>query len=367
LDELRTRLKVQADQAQAELVAAKAQAKAELQSRELDHGARMQSLEQEASREVAALRSQHETTRAELLGLQRALAQTELELDAIMQSWSWRLMAPLRSLAQLAGFRPNHEMPGLVGRFGTDAGQAVPAFHGTGVASALMLDSLQDSTAGHQLAPGALNPSASGPSIQSSDSSPRMNTLLQEPRRAQTVDELLTLYDEAFVRSAYRTLLDRDADPSGLQHYLSQLRLGIAKQRIIAQIALSPEGKHHALDLPGLKRTVKAYGGRSLIAGLLRRLNMGSDGHVQRHLRMIENRLFAIEQRIALQSTQINQLLDRRGADPKPQVLAATVAPDSGAARATPAPTALPPHDARTAKIYSKLKAAISAHTRRAA
>lgn len=55
--------------------------------------------------------------------------------------------------------------------------------------------------------------------------------------------ELLALEGEAFVRQAYLRLLDRPADPSGLQHYVAQLASGMTKDQLLAELESSPEAR----------------------------------------------------------------------------------------------------------------------------
>jgi hypothetical protein len=62
------------------------------------------------------------------------------------------------------------------------------------------------------------------------------------------------LDDEAFVRQAYQRLLDRPADPDGLQNYVSQLRSGMPKAQIVAELEGSPEGRMVARRQSGSAR-----------------------------------------------------------------------------------------------------------------
>jgi hypothetical protein len=57
------------------------------------------------------------------------------------------------------------------------------------------------------------------------------------------VPEWFSLDGEAFVRQAYQRLLDRPADAVGLQNYASQLRSGISKAQLVAELESSPEGR----------------------------------------------------------------------------------------------------------------------------
>lgn len=67
-----------------------------------------------------------------------------------------------------------------------------------------------------------------------------------------TLDELLSLHDETFVRCAYLTVLSRDPDPEGFAYYLKRLRAGTPKLEILAQLRYSREVSGTAVRLPGL-------------------------------------------------------------------------------------------------------------------
>src|SRR5450759_3048651 len=60
----------------------------------------------------------------------------------------------------------------------------------------------------------------------------------------QSLGEVLTFQDEAFVRAAYRCVLNRDPDESGLSTYLSLLRSGrLGKVDLLGALRSSPEGR----------------------------------------------------------------------------------------------------------------------------
>lgn len=106
--------------------------------------------------------------------------------------------------------------------------------------------------------------------------------------------ELLALEDAAFVECAYRTLLRRNADPRGLDHYLRRLRCGGAKLGVIASLQSSGEARAARVKLPGLRWLVLAYLlTRVPVFGVLvRALDLGeSEGAMQRALRMLNNQL----------------------------------------------------------------------------
>ena len=61
--------------------------------------------------------------------------------------------------------------------------------------------------------------------------------------------DLLACDGDLFIRRAYWVLLGREPDASGLQNYQQELRRGTPKQRIIQELAESPEGKARGVPL----------------------------------------------------------------------------------------------------------------------
>lgn len=84
-----------------------------------------------------------------------------------------------------------------------------------------------------------------------------------KPRAALSLSELLALYDSDFVRTAYQTILGREADIAGLAHFTERLRNGAAKIDILGGIRNSEEGRRVAYDLPWLDRAIKMKRQRS--------------------------------------------------------------------------------------------------------
>lgn len=79
----------------------------------------------------------------------------------------------------------------------------------------------------------------------------------QIPHIAQSVDELLSYYDEKFVHCAYQTLLGRLPDVSGLNYYVARLRKGVSKEEILLQIVSGSEGKKRRQNLDGLDTIIR--------------------------------------------------------------------------------------------------------------
>jgi ribosomal protein L29 len=110
-------------------------------------------------------------------------------------------------------------------------------------------------------------------------------------RIAHTTEELLSLYDTSFVECAYRTILGREVDPSGLRNYLIQVRKGVSKGQIAAELAVSQEGRTRVIELPGIAELIKAYEPRrrTWISRLFRRAASQARQGLEMQLRSIEN------------------------------------------------------------------------------
>lgn len=94
------------------------------------------------------------------------------------------------------------------------------------------------------------------PSVETSMSSapdPGRNPYL----RANSLAELLSWQDVDFVRCAYVTILGRQSDPTGEEHYVSQLRRGRSKLEVLWQLRKSDEGPNHDPGIAGLDRALK--------------------------------------------------------------------------------------------------------------
>src|ERR1700730_3599760 len=109
-----------------------------------------------------------------------------------------------------------------------------------------------------------------------------------------SIEELLLLDDEEFVRVAYLTLLGRHVDPGGLATYVGHLRLGRDKRELIVDLALSEEGRGVAVDVSGLNALLDNFGtGKPpLGAQFIKRLTADTVSPIQTQLRALENRLY---------------------------------------------------------------------------
>jgi hypothetical protein len=80
--------------------------------------------------------------------------------------------------------------------------------------------------------------------------------LSDKPKAAQSMTDLFSLHDVAFVCCAYQTVLGREADPLGLDHFVDRLRNGTAKIDILVGLRQSDEGRRAGLDLGWLDSAI---------------------------------------------------------------------------------------------------------------
>ncbi|NYH27622.1 glycosyltransferase [Paraburkholderia bryophila] len=74
---------------------------------------------------------------------------------------------------------------------------------------------------------------------------------------ANNVEQLLALDGRNFVRVAYVTLLGREPDDHGAEHYMHQLIKGISKARVLVDIGSSAEAVAHGAHLEGLDKLTR--------------------------------------------------------------------------------------------------------------
>lgn len=137
-----------------------------------------------------------------------------------------------------------------------------------------------------------------------------MNTKAPSTQSSLTLNDLLRLHDEVFVKKIYLALLGRDADRAGLLNYVGQLRDGVPKEQIVAELARSSEGVRHAANIPGLDAALAAHTGHrpSFWVRALRRFGAVATESSDRRFRALENRLYLIEQGNVQLSKQVADL-----------------------------------------------------------
>ena len=115
-----------------------------------------------------------------------------------------------------------------------------------------------------------------------------------------TLDRLLALHDEPFVRLAFEAVLRRPVDSGGLENYVEQLRRGVDRRHVLAELASSAEGRRANADIPGLRELViahapRAWTWRKRVAG---RIAAALVAPLETRLRSIDNQVHALRYRI---------------------------------------------------------------------
>jgi FkbM family methyltransferase len=207
-----------------------------------------------------------------ILRLHGELGAHQWEIKTIRTTLSWRLTAPLRSLAVLFGRPPLRSL--ALDAAVQDASQTPDDSPSTNVASLPNLEAYDMSLSIASLVSGGIIP-------------------------AKSLDELLSYHGSAFLRCSYETLLGREIDSEGARFYAKRLSSGISKIQIMAEIALSEEGKKHATLMSGLDAAIRRYRWQKVpVFGFLLKLLTGpSDNSPTRmQLRVIENQLFKLSE-----------------------------------------------------------------------
>lgn len=133
-------------------------------------------------------------------------------------------------------------------------------------------------------------------------------------KRSETVTlgGLLELHGVCFVEHAYRGLLLRDPDESGLQFYIASLLNGTPKIQILSEIAQSPEARNLAAVLPGLATAVRRYRLSKIpILGAVVRLifpNVEANSVFARRLRSVEQELYLNSRNIELLLSELESV-----------------------------------------------------------
>lgn len=81
--------------------------------------------------------------------------------------------------------------------------------------------------------------------------------------------DLLAMNGVDFVQQAYRVVLGREADPTGLRQYTERLAAGVSKSQLLADMRCDPEGQAHDSKFEGLDDWVKLVQRQASVANLL--------------------------------------------------------------------------------------------------
>jgi hypothetical protein len=183
---------------------------------------------------------------------------------------------------------------------------------------------------------------------------------------------LLALDDTEFVRAAYATLLGRDSDDTGLDHFTRRLRDGEDKRRLIADLALSDEGRRRQHSLPGLEALAQEHQARvdpwpqRAARALLRRLGAPSREPVERALRAADNRLYRIERALLAQTGELVALRqDLARVSAQLESLHMAVSPVESTATVAAAPVVLPRQaPLRVEQLFRQMRRTAARHSR---
>jgi Glycosyltransferase WbsX/Domain of unknown function (DUF4214) len=153
------------------------------------------------------------------------------------------------------------------------------------------------------------------PSIQPSISMTKYIAPNIHGESTMNLKEMLTYQNERFVQNAYHVLLERAADPEGLQHYSARVLAGASKVEILIEIRLSKEGRQHNVEVAGLNKEIKRY--RLLRTPVLGQLVKACglrlmDGKVENNVRVIENKLITLEATMSQQIALLTQAVVAR-------------------------------------------------------
>ncbi|HEX6705401.1 MAG TPA: FkbM family methyltransferase [Albitalea sp.] len=122
----------------------------------------------------------------------------------------------------------------------------------------------------------------------------------------QALQDLLALDGKDFIESAYRTLLLRDPDESGMRHHLDLLMSGHPKVSILARMFDSPERRELDTAVPGLERAILAHRARRLplLGALFSRGRVEGYSASEFLLRRMDQRLDMAFQAISANTTE---------------------------------------------------------------
>lgn len=262
----------------------------ELQLQAQQHGFELSTQRDEQQRLVAAcaaievqLKAEMQSEQQTALLLRQSLAEVQQCLAKTHASVTWRMTAPLRALAVLISTKkpqttlPTSLIEGLSHLGATSSSQPIQVNQPL---------SLEQASA---VFPQVLTNADVLFTLNTKD----VNMIAQ----ANSIDELLALNDQQFIKCAYRTLLNREPDVEGMNYYLSRFRAGFKKIQIIWQLKNSTEGRSQKVELPGLDIALKKYRQSKLpIVGWWVRKFDASEGYsgVEKKLRIIENQIYLL-------------------------------------------------------------------------
>jgi glycosyltransferase involved in cell wall biosynthesis len=82
---------------------------------------------------------------------------------------------------------------------------------------------------------------------------------LLSSKSAATLEDLLILNGEAFLHCAYRTILNRAPDDSGIKYYMNRINSGVSKIEVLAQLRTGAEGRSREVSITGLNEAIRRH------------------------------------------------------------------------------------------------------------
>lgn len=121
--------------------------------------------------------------------------------------------------------------------------------------------------------------------------------------RVESLDQLCSYWDRAFIERAYWALLGRAPDKEGGSHHLAELRSGVSKLTILLRLRESAEGRQADSQISGLDEALARHRATMRSGPFVRWLTRREgDAHGQRVRRAITNHLAALEEMANAQS-----------------------------------------------------------------
>jgi FkbM family methyltransferase len=213
---------------------------------------------------------------------QEALSSLQLDLAALRNSLSWRLTAPLRVvkdwLTHTSALPNTTSQESVI----TPPGDPLPG----------LVEPHSQQSKIPCTPPGATS--------MIRDDATR-TTSLSPLNAAQDLRTLLQHQDGHFIQCAYMTVLKREPDPQGFDHYVGRLRGGDAKLQILSDLYSSSEAREIGASLPWLLRALRRHKlSRLPVIRLV--LNSVSSREstldLANRLRILEQKQFLLEQHI---------------------------------------------------------------------
>lgn len=138
---------------------------------------------------------------------------------------------------------------------------------------------------------------------------------LSSSTAAPDLSTLLKLQGGEFVRCAYLTILNREPDAAGFNHYVEQVRAGVSKVEILGSLYASIEATTREADLPWLRKAITQEKLKRLpLVGFILKALFDSEGAsiADTRLRAIEQQICFLVQQSALHMISLDCVVESR-------------------------------------------------------